>query len=177
MNKWGSIKNLLKELLEENEYKQLDLEESIAYENHIIISELVNPQDHYSYTSVGKCWFKFYDIHEKIHNIRLLKNGDEFDVKLWFEDENGRPNYNRPNVYYKMDYDSKIYNTHFYIILNEIIPYFFEKLPNEKLNFPFIDKARFRLFKIDFNKFLDKNLYNINYENNKIIIVKNEDEK
>jgi hypothetical protein len=169
------LRSSLKELFNSEDYKNASLDECILLENFTMIAEWVslNKDDLYNYKKTGICWYEFIDKNNIIHEIRLLKNvaNGKYEVKWWFIDKDNKPNYSPPNVYANLKYDTRIFNTHIYILLKEIIPYFFKNLPNEKLFLPSIDKSRYRLYRITLNNHLDKTKYSLEDLGNNLMAV------
>jgi hypothetical protein len=160
------VKNSLDELNSSEDYKTASLDEAVTLENHTLIAEWVslNKDDLYEYQlhSGFKCWYYFTDRNGIIHEIRLTKGAkDKWEVKLWFLDGDKKPNYSPPNIYHNLKYDTAIFNTYCYILINEILPYFFKNIPDGTLHLPATDKARYRLYKITLNNHLDKTQYRV----------------
>jgi hypothetical protein len=133
----------------------------------------LNNDDLYKYEKSGRAWYYFIDRNNIKHEIRIILGAKEkYEVKLWFIDEKGKPNYSPPNVYNNLKYDTRIFNTYIYILLNNIIPYFFENLSDKTLYLPATDKSRHRLYKITLNNHLDKNKYVLTDMGNNILAVK-----
>jgi len=160
------VRNSLTELTKSDGYKSTGLSESLTLENYTLIAEWVslNKDDVYAYQLHPhfSSWYYFKDRNDVIHEIRLTKGIKErYEVKVWFIDEDGKPNYSPPNIYGNFKYDTAIFNTHIYILINEIIPHFFNPVEDEPLYLPATDKARYRLYKITLNNHLDKTKYTL----------------
>lgn len=158
------LRKNLAELTESSEYKKLPLSKSVLSENYLMIAEWVSlaKDDLYHYSKTGNCWYSFIDRNNVKHEIRVSKGaGGIYEAKMWFIDKNNKPNYSPPNVYGNLKYDTAIFNTYIYILLNEILPYFFKELPKEKLYLPATDKIRYRLYKITLGNHLDKTKYSL----------------
>jgi len=172
------MKDALDIFRESEEYKELTFDEILITESIIILSELVNLNRIYEIKKTGAAWYQFVDCHNIVHEQRIYKNFDvstaRYDLKLWFLGTDNKPKYEKPYDYYSFQYDDRIYNTHFEILINKLVPHFFSELPDEILYLPFIDRARFRLFKIDINKFLPTSKYmlDLTEEKNNIIKIK-----
>jgi hypothetical protein len=144
------------------------LKEQIELETYSMLSELrLNLDNHYKYVaSKIRGMFVFTDNNEIEHFIRLIFEHGRWEVKVgFFQRGTSSPIYDRPNIYYNLDYDERIFNTQLKILIDEIIPYFFEsKLVDEnekKLFFPAIDIPRYRLYRIALSKFLDRSKYKL----------------
>jgi hypothetical protein len=161
-----NVKKSLVELAQHEDYKTAGISEIITLENYTLVAEWVslNKDDLYDYQlhSGFVAWYFFVDRNGITHEIRLTKGAKEkWEIKLWFLDKDDKPNYTAPNVYGDLKYDTAIFNTHIYILINELIPYFFSKLPDEKVYLPATDKARHRLYRITLNNHLDKTKYKL----------------
>lgn len=168
------LKKSMDELIKSDEYKSSDISNSILLENYTLTSEWVslNKDDLYEYSKTGNCWYLFIDRNKIKHEIRLVKGiKDRYEVKLWFLDKDNKPNYSPPNVYNDFKYDTRIFNTHIYILLNEIIPYFFKELPKEKLYLPATDKLRYRLYKITLGNHFDKTTFSLEDLGNNTLVI------
>lgn len=158
-----------------------NLSERNILETYSLLAELrLNLNNHYEYFSDIKGMFVFTDKNDIQHFIRLVKENDRWEVKIgFFENNSTKPNYNRPNIYNNFEYDENIFNTHLKILFDELFPYFFENklLTNDEkvLYFPALDVPRYRLYKISFTKFVDKNKYELKfYPKDKMITINRE---
>lgn len=92
-------------------------------------------------------------------------------MKLWWKKDNSLPNYSPPHYYDNLKYDTRIFNTHIFILLNELFPYFFKSLPEEPVFLKATDKLRYRLYKITLNNHLDKTKYELKDLGNNMLTV------
>jgi hypothetical protein len=162
----------LSKLLEELQNNSIDgyyactsLEEQICLETYSYLVEFqVDPGNHYDYINGGKGFYTFIDKNGYKHFSRLIKENDRWEIKIgYFDKESNRPVYERPKIYKNLEYDEKVFNTHVHIVINELLPYFFEhELVSEDekvLYFPALDAPRYRLYRIAINKFVDKSKF------------------
>jgi hypothetical protein len=142
------------------------VEEEIDLGTYSVLAELrLDLNNVYSYQETLKGMYGFKDNNEYEHFIRLVKENDRWEIKVgFFKKGTTQPIYDRPKLYDEnLNYDEKIFNTHLKILFDEIFPYFFNNsnIDDKTLYFPALDIPRFRLYRISLNKFVDKNLYNI----------------
>lgn len=157
---------LLKNLLSDPVYQSASLSEGIDMVTYEIIFEgnHINPTESYSITNSAKGYWTFVGDSGIKHFVRLIKaEQDKWKLKIGFFDGD-QPIYDKPNLYFNNDiyrYDKKVLNTYIKALVEDIIPYFFDNIPNEKLYFPSIDKARYRLYKMMIERYLNKTGYEI----------------
>ena len=151
----------LNNLFRDPYYIDASLDECVDLENFTILAEIADLSNIYPIVKDGRAWYWFTDKNNIVHAIRLTKGiKDRWEIRLWFHDpETNKPKYDKPNVYNNLEYDAKIYNTHLKIFIEMLIPYFFSAIPNGVLYCPFIDKPRYRLFRISLGRLLDKDTY------------------
>ena len=156
--------NILKKLIKEEIV-------SLSYE---LISENINPDDHYDFEHSRKnLWdfkdrknFKYFIV---IHKS-LYKEEDDAEIKFRWIDEKNIKRYDKPPTY-----DERVFNTHIYILYNEILKYYGEYFNSFYLEA--IDPIRYRLYKMALNNTINKSKYVLEEvpEKNTIIIkIKNE---
>jgi len=144
---------------------------SLSYE---LISENINPENHYDYSRSRKNLWTFKDRTNIQHFIvihkSLYKGEDDTEIKFgWIDDKNIK-RYDVPP-----SYDERIFNTHLYILYEEILKYYKEYFDNFYLEA--IDPVRYRLYRMALNNTIDKSKYILELlpEKNTIIIkIKNE---
>ena len=169
------LDNSLKELRESNDYKEASMGDSISLETFTMLAQWVslNSDDLYHYTKTGQSWYEFKDKNNIRHEIRLEKGvGDRYEIKLWWWNEKtNKPSYDPPATYGNFKYDTRIFNTHIYILLNELIPYFFKNFTRWNIILTATDKLRYRLYRITLNNHLDKTKYELKDLGNNILTV------
>ena len=144
-------------------------QDTILNESFRALTEAVNPSNHYDFekerrnmwTFLDKSGIKHFIIFHK-DLVNLSENRGE--VKFGWVDENTqKPRYDIPP-----QYDERVYNTHLYVFLNEILPHF-SKFINGIILKP-TDTRRYRLYRMSLNKFLDKQKYELVDEDDRLII-------
>ena len=175
------LSKLFEEIKNDKELDSLSINEQIDGSTYIYLAEiLITPTDFYSYISEGRGFYTFIDRENYKHFDRLVFNNDRWELKLgYFDKDTARPVYDRPKIYKDLKYDEKVFNTHLKIVLDELIPYFFERttIPdNEKILYlPALDVPRYRLYKIALLKFIDTKTYKIELSpEDKLIIIHKE---
>lgn len=145
------------------------VKEELITSTYELMFEQVNPSNHYDFEHARKNLWIFKDIkniqHFIITNQSLYKGDTKAEIKFGWVDEKGVKRYDKPPTY-----DERIFNTHIYILLNEILKYYSEYFTEFYLEAN--DSLRHRLYRQTLNKFLDKNKYTLNElpENNTLII-------
>jgi hypothetical protein len=148
--------------------KQL-IREEILVSSYELMFESVNPNNHYYFEHTRKNLWVFKDIKDIQHfiilNQSLYKGDTTAEIKFGWVDELENKRYDKPPTY-----DDKIFNTHIYIFLNEILKYYSEYFTEFYLEAN--DSLRHRLYRQTLNKFLDKTKYLLEdiLEKNTIII-------
>lgn len=156
----------LKALLTDPLYDVMPFGESIDATTYEMISEIggFNPADSYEVSEKGRGYWEFIGQSGVTHFIRVVQGIEEtFEVKLGFFDGK-TPVYDKPNLYLNDDvyqYDRRVLNTYIKAFSDYVLPYFFDKLPKDRLRVPAIDHARYRLYKMMSHQFLDANKYQI----------------
>lgn len=164
------LKDLIDKINEDKEINFLDITEQLDVQTYYYLVEVMDLTNIYQFKSTDKFSAIFTDDNNITHFIRIafqpLKS-PRFDLKFGFFDKNGKPSFERPNLHYNLNPDEKIFNTHIHILLKNFLgdDKFFEKIKDKdkdkdnKLYLPAIDVARYRLFRMALNKFLDKTKY------------------
>lgn len=148
------------------------IKEELITSTYELMFEQVDPSNHYDFEHTRKNLWVFKDRKEIQHfiiiNQSLYKGDTEAEIKFGWVDEKGDKRYDKPPTY-----DERIFNTHIYILLNEIIKYYSEYFTEFHLEAN--DSLRHRLYRQTLNKFLNKNQYNLNElpESNTLIISPN----
>ena len=154
--------------MEIDNLKQL-IREEILVSSYELMFESVNPDNHYDFEHTRKNLWVFKDRKDIqqfiILNQSLYKGDTTSEIKFGWIDELGNKRYDKPPTY-----DDKIFNTHIYIFLNEILNYYSEYFTEFYLEAN--DSLRHRLYRQTLNKFLDKTKYLLEdiLEKNTIII-------
>jgi hypothetical protein len=155
---------LLKDLLVDPLHAAASFAESLDLETYALVFENVDPQKSYPIKAEGKAFWTFVGETGVVHFIRIMLGAKEtYQVKLGFFDK-GKPVYDKPNLYFGDDvyrYDEKVLNTYVKVLTEILIPYFFSVEPDNVLEFPATDKARYRLYKLMAGKFLDQAEYEV----------------
>jgi hypothetical protein len=161
---------------EDSGMEGLDVKEQMDLQSYYYICEIMDINRVYPYDLVGNFSAKFTDDNKITHLIRILYQPlkvPRYDVKFGFFDENGKISFERPNIHYKLEADDKIFNTYIRIFLLEFLEKFFEKVKEtNKLYLPATDYARYRLYRMALNKFLDKSKYKCYDDDHKNVIEK-----
>lgn len=149
--------------------KQL-VRDEVLISSYKILTENVNPEDHYDFEHTRKNLWEFIDRtkikHFLIIHQSLYKGNTKAEIKFGWIDSNGKENYNKPP-----SYDSRIFNTYIYIFINEILKYYKEYFTEFYLEAN--DELRYRLYRQTLSKFLNKDQYElIEQPENNIIIIK-----
>lgn len=154
--------------MNEQDLKKI-IREEIMVSSYELMFESVNPTNHYDFEHSRKNLWVFNDRkniqHFIILNQSLYKGDTKAEIKFGWVDENGDKRYDKPPTY-----DEKIFNTHIYIFLNEILKYYSEYFTEFYLEAN--DNLRHRLYRQTLNKFLDKTKYILDdlIEKNTLII-------
>jgi hypothetical protein len=152
----------LNQLLDSATYKLASLKDQILFETYVLIGENVDLQNTYMYSNLGKSIWTFEDREGFKHTLKLNYNpgvaNKELTVKIFWE-KDGKPSYDKPPAT-----DSKVFNTHLKILIDEILP----KLPDllkhfdiDKLTVDATDNVRFRLYSIALTSLLDKDKFEL----------------
>jgi hypothetical protein len=132
--------------------------EEILVSSYEIMTESVNPDNHYDFEHTRKNLWEFKDrkgvkqfliIHQSLH-----KGDTKAEIKFGWIDENGKERYDKPS-----SYDARIFNTHVFILLNEIIKHYSEYF--DEFYLEAVDPLRHRLYRQTLNTFLDKIKYKL----------------
>lgn len=154
--------------MDKQDLKKL-IREEIMISSYELMFESVNPNNHYDFEHSRKNLWVFNDRkniqHFIILNQSLYKGDTIAEIKFGWVDDNGNKRYDKPPTY-----DEKIFNTHIYIFLNEILKYYSEYFTEFYLEAN--DNLRHRLYRQTLNKFLDKTKYILDdlIEKNTLII-------
>ena len=154
--------------MKKSELKYLIREELIT-SSYELMFESVNPDNHYDFEHSRKNVWVFNDRkkiqHFIILNQSLYKGDTVAEVKFGWIDENKTKRYDKPPTY-----DERIFNTHIYIFINELLKYYSEYFSEFYLEAN--DALRHRLYRQTLNKFLDKSKYVLEdiLKNNTLII-------
>lgn len=154
--------------MDKQDLKKL-IREEIMVSSYELMFESVNPNNHYDFEHSRKNLWIFNDRkniqHFIILNQSLYKGDTIAEIKFGWVDDNGNKRYDKPPTY-----DEKIFNTHIYIFLNEILKYYSEYFTEFYLEAN--DGLRHRLYRQTLNKFLDKTKYGLEdiLEKNTIIV-------
>jgi hypothetical protein len=151
------------------------IREEIISTSYELMFESVNPNNHYDFEHTRKNLWVFKDRKDIQHfiilNQSLYKGDTKAEIKFGWVDDLGNKRYDKPPTY-----DEKIFNSHIYILVNEILKYYNEYFTEFYLEAN--DPLRHRLYRQTLNKFLNKNKYILTeiLEKNTLII-KNINEK
>lgn len=154
--------------MDKQDLKKL-IREEIIISSYELMFESVNPNNHYDFEHSRKNLWIFNDRkniqHFIILNQSLYKGDTIAEIKFGWVDDSGNKRYDKPPTY-----DEKIFNTHIYISLNEILKYYSEYFTEFYLEAN--DNLRHRLYRQILNKFLDKTKYMLDdlIEKNTLII-------
>lgn len=152
--------------------KLAGIHENMFQESYDLIIESVNPDNHYDFKHHNRNRWIFNDRTGVTHFTVVNKSMDynnACEIKFGWVDEKGIKRYDKPLIY-----DERIFNTHIYIIINEI-------LESYKDLFKYIilkatDDIRYRLYRINISKFLFKSNYDVILQpQNNTIILDNKD--
>lgn len=161
------LKDILEQINNDNQLSLISLDESIDLQTYYYLVEILNINYVYSIEYTPRFTAIFTDNNNTEHfikiNKRLYYEDDRYEVKFGFIDKDDKPSYDRPNIYYNGKSDEKIFNTHLHILLNVFIEKlrFFELAKVNRLYLPATDYARYRLYRIALNKFLNRSKYNL----------------
>jgi hypothetical protein len=161
------LKDILIQINNDEQLSLLSLDESIDLQTYYYLTEILNINNIYPFDCTPRFTATFTDGNNIEHfikiNKRLYNDTDNYEVKFGFIGKDDKPSYDRPNIYYNTNPDEKIFNTHLHILLNIFIEKlnFFKLAEVNRLYLPATDYARYRLYKIAMNKFLDKSKYNL----------------
>lgn len=166
--------NYIKESKMKKEILKKLIKEELISLSYDLISENINPENHYDFNRARKNLWTFKDRTDIQHFIiihkSLYKGEDDSEIKFgWIDDKNIK-RYDVPP-----SYDERIFNTHLYILYEEILKYYKEYFDNFYLEA--IDSIRYRLYRMALNNTMDKSKYILELlpEKNTIIIkIKNE---
>jgi len=152
----------LQELFESDLFIGSNPLEQILLETYTLIGENINPDNRYEYTADGKTIWSFIDEEGFRHMMKFNYNpglkDKELTVKFFWYD-NGNKTFQKPPVT-----DEKVFNTHLYIFLHEILPMLPKVLSHfsvDKLTLDAVDQARYRLYRLALSRLLDKNKYSL----------------
>lgn len=166
------IKTEIKLILKSNELSDSEL---WLTENAILLGELLNPNEAYSYTGT-KGWFKYNDMYNNTFFVRLTYQPTKnpyFELKTGWYDINGNAKYDPsvPENSSAMDWDKRS-NTVAKIYRDEILPFFDNQMLCNKIIFKPISVSRYQFSKRLIYKFTsDKYQIKENYPH-EIIITK-----
>ena len=157
--------------MKKEKLKQIVKEELIV-STYELMFEQVDPSNHYDFEHTRKNLWVFEDRkniqHFIIINQSLYKGDTKAEIKFGWTDQKNNKRYDKPPTY-----DERIFNTHIYILLNEILEHYAEYFTEFYLEAN--DALRHRLYRQTLNKFLDKGKYRLSElpENNTLIISPN----
>ena len=153
------------------------LEDELILTNEIILSELLDPTDYYSFEG-SKGFYTYKDNNEDEFFVRLTyqpsNDKQYFELKTGWFDEKGHPKY-EPSIPPYSPKSSGIYlqkrsNTVAKIFKDEIIPFFKQQNLSNMMIIRPISASRARFSRMLINNFVSKNEFNIDLEN--LIITK-----
>lgn len=155
--------------MNKSQLKEL-IHQEIIESSYELMTEIINLAFHYDYDRKRKNAWYFTDKANIYHFIiihkKLTGNLDQAEVKFgWVDILTGQPRYDKPGTY-----DEKIFNTHLYILINEILPLHLNTFEDGIILTP-TDELRYRLYRIALNKELNKSKYSL-IEINKTLIIK-----
>lgn len=140
-----------------SEFKDL-LKTELITSTYELLTESINPQDHYTFEHTRKNLWEFKDRKQITHfiiiNQSLYKGDTSAEIKFGWIDDTGSRRYDKPPTY-----DEKIFNTHTYIFLYEILRYYLEYFT--KFYLEAVDSLRYRLYRQTLSKLLDRDLYDV----------------
>lgn len=148
------------------------IKEKFITSTYELMFESVDPSNHYMFEHTRKNVWVFKDRKDIQHfiilNQSLYKGDTKAEVKFGWVGENGDKRYDKPPTY-----DEKIFNTHLYIFLNEILKYYSEYFTEFYLEAN--DSLRYRLYRQTLNKLINKTQFSINEipEKNTLVIMLN----
>lgn len=123
-----------------------------------LLEEGINPDQHYDFTKDRKNLWSFSDRRHNKHfiilNQSLYKGDTVAEVKFGWIDSKGVRRYDKPPLY-----DEKVFNTHLYIFLEEILSYYGPYFTHIYLEA--VDALRYRLYRRALNLHLNKSKYKI----------------
>ena len=161
------LKDILYKINDDTELNKLSLDESIDLQTYYYLVEILNIDNRYNFDYTPRFTATFIDDNNVEHFIKINKklydDVDNYEVKFGFIGKNKLPSYDRPNIHYNVNPDERIFNTYLYILLNIFIEKlnFFGLANVNRLYLPATDYARYRLYRIALNKFLDKSKYKL----------------
>lgn len=134
------------------------IREELITSSYEILSENVNPSNHYDFEHTRKNLWEFNDkkgIKQFIILHQSLYKGDtKAEIKFGWVDDKGVKRYDKPPTY-----DEKIFNTIIYILTEEIIKQY--KQYFEEFYLEATDLLRYRLYRQVLNKFINKDEFDI----------------
>lgn len=173
------LKDILVQINNDEQLSLLSLDESIDLQTYYYLTEILNIDNRYSFDYTPRFTATFIDDNNVEHfikiNKRLYDDVDKYEVKFGFIGKNKTLSYDRPNIYYNVNPDERIFNTYLYILLDIFIEKldFFALANVNRLYLPATDYARYRLYRMALGKFLDKSKYNLlDGSKNELIIEK-----
>lgn len=174
------LKNILESINNDSQLTSLSLDESIDLQTYYYLVEIINVDDIYQFDKTPRFTATFKDDNDIQHFIKINKrlsslDSDIYEVKFGFIGKDKKPSYDRPNIYYNVNPDEKIFNTYLHILLKTFIEQldFFGVAKVDRLYLPALDYARYRLYRLALNKLLDKSKYDlIDGNKNELIIQK-----
>jgi hypothetical protein len=144
--------------MKKSELKQI-VREELVISTYELMFESVNPSNHYDFEHTRKNIWVFKDRKEIQHfiiiNQSLYKGDTKAEIKFGWVDNKNNKRYDKPPTY-----DEKIFNTHIYILLNEILTFYSEYFTEFYLEAN--DDLRHRLYRQTLNKFLNKSEFTMN---------------
>jgi len=123
-----------------------------------IILEVLDIENYYHFEHGRKNMWTFYDRTGLKHFIVIGKDLDDAELNVmeikfgWLH--NDKPRYDKSK-----SHDEKVFNTHLYILFNELLPYFYKY--DLSYNLKPTDKYRYRLYRIAINKYINKKEYEL----------------
>jgi len=176
----SELRQLIREEIDlffkENRYS---LEDELVLTNEIILSELLDPTDYYSFEG-SKGFYIYKDNNGDEFFVRLTYQSSDnkpyFELKTGWFDESGKPKY-EPSIPPYSPKASGVYlqkrsNTVAKIFKDEIIPFFKQQNLSDIMVIKPISLSRARFSRMLINNFVSKDEFNIDLEN--LTITKNE---
>jgi hypothetical protein len=153
-------------LLSDSLYKEASFSECVDMLTYEMLFESshIDPKNSYEINVSGRGFWTFDGKTKVKHFIRIIKGAKErWELKIGFFDGK-KPVYDKPNLYFNDDvyqYDPSVLNTYIKAFNENVVPYFFEQIPNGELDFPATDRSRYRLYKLMMHRFLDTAKYEV----------------
>ena len=145
------------------------LGEELIESTYEILFEIVDPSNHYDFQHERKNLWIFIDKNKIKHfliiNKSLYKEENIAEVKFGWIDNGEKLRYDRPP-----HYDERVFNTHIYLFIHEILSYYGPHF--KEFHLDATDPLRHRLYRQTLSKFLDKGKFSMedNLTNSRLII-------